>query len=101
AILLARLAQPFGKRARQLRRQRALADAGRISLGHTEHAADGTRWNTETSTDAADRRVRRGDERIGAVIDIKQGRLRTLEHHRLAAPDQIVEEQGAVAHPRT
>ena len=83
AVLLAALAQPIAQLAGQLGRQRPFADARRVGLGHAEHAVDRARRHAEAGADAADRGVRRGDERIGAVIDVEQRALRAFEQHRL------------------
>ena len=89
AVLLAAFAQAVGQRSLELGRQRPLPNPGGVRLCHSEHAAYRARRNAETRADAAHRRVRRGDERIRAVIDVEQRRLRTLEHHRLR-PSRII-----------
>ncbi len=48
---------------------------------------------------AARRRVRAGDEGVGAVVDVEQGALRTLEEHGLARLERLVEQQPGVGDP--
>jgi hypothetical protein len=70
-----------------------LADAGRVGLGDAEHIADfadGPR--PEPVAAWAGHRVRRGDEGIGAVIDVEQRALRALEQDALARLAGIVED---------
>ena len=45
-------------------------------------------------------RVRGGDERIGAVVEVEQRRLRALEEHVLAGGERLVDEQRGVADDR-
>ena len=45
-------------------------------------------------------RVRRGDERIRAVVEVEQRRLRALEQHVLAVVERAVDEQRDVADVR-
>ena len=55
AVLLAALAQALAHLVVQLGRQRPLADARRVGLGHAEHAVDRLRPDAEPGADAADR----------------------------------------------
>ena len=84
AVLVAAVAQPVAHLAGQLGRQRPLADARRVGLDDAQDAADRPRADAEPGADAADRRVRRGDVGIGAVIDVEQRALRAFEQDRLA-----------------
>ena len=45
---------------------------------------------------AAGGRVGRGDERIGAVVDVEQGGLRALEQHPVARVEGVAEQQPGV-----
>ena len=76
---LSALAQPVPEFSRQLGWQRSFADAGRVGLRHTQDAVDGPRRNAEAGADAADRGIRRGHVRIGAVIDVKQSCLSAFD----------------------
>ena len=100
AVLVAALAQAVAHLAGQLGRQRSFADARRVRLDHAEHASDRARRNAEAGADAADRRVRRGDVRIGAVIDVEQRALRAFEQDRLAVAHRLRQQQRDVAHHR-
>src|SRR5580698_6503016 len=51
-------------------------------------------------TGAARGRVRRGDERIGAVIDVEQRTLRALEEHGRALVERLAEDQAGVGDVR-
>ena len=56
--------------------------------------------NAGTDDGAARSRARRGDEGIGAVINIEHGALRTFEHHGFAAGDRLVQQQCRVGDER-
>ena len=99
AVLAAALAQQVALGAVQLRRQRSLADAGRVGLGDAEDRADGARADAEAGADAADRRARRRDEGVGAVIDVELRPLGALEQHALAPLERPREEHRRVADP--
>ena len=49
---------------------------------------------------AAGGRVGRGDERVGAVVDVEHGGLRALEEHDLAGVERLVEHEGGVGDHR-
>ena len=55
------------------------ADAGAIGLGDAQHIADGLGAEARAGGGGARNRVGRGDERVGAVIDIEQCALRAFE----------------------
>src|SRR5690606_35134653 len=62
-----------------LRRERPLAYTSRIGLGYAEHITDRARTHAGSDCSLSGNRIRRGHKGIGAVIDIEQGALRTLE----------------------
>ena len=64
--------------------ERSGTDTGRIGLGDTDDTVDVPRADASAGAGAAGDRIRRGHERIGAVIKIEEGGLRTLEQHVLA-----------------
>ena len=56
--------------------------------------------DAEAGAHAADRRVRRGDVRVGAVVDVEQRALRALEHDRLPRRPRLRQEHRDVGDPR-
>ncbi len=88
----------------QLGRERTFANAGRIGLGDAEDIAERARAHAGAGSGLAGDRVRRGDEGIGAVVDVEQRALRAFEQdaRALAAllveqnPDRIHEGQDAI-----
>ena len=86
-------AQAIGDGAGHLGGQGPLADPRRIGLGHAEHSADGPRRHAQTRAHAANRGIRGGDERIGPVVDVKQGRLPALEEDRSPLVERRAEHQ--------
>ena len=63
----------------ELGRERAAADARRVGLGDAEHVVQVARAQPRARRGRARDAVRRGDERIGAVVDVEQRALRALE----------------------
>jgi hypothetical protein len=68
------MASPFG----QFGGERALAHAGGVGLEDADDLADMARPKSGTDTGVAGNGVGRGDEGIGAMIDVKLGALGTL-----------------------
>src|SRR5204862_403739 len=66
------------------------ADARDVRLRHAEHVVDPRRPDTEAGRRAGRDRVRRGDEGIGAVIQVEQRRLRALAQHAFAGVERLV-----------
>src|SRR3546814_1340479 len=85
------LAEPGASGVVKLGRERPRSDAGRIGLGDAEHEADRARPQSRAARGGARNRVRRGDERIGAVIDIEQHALRAFEQDALARRPRIAQ----------
>ena len=91
----------------ELGRERAAADAGRVRLGDAEHVAQRARAQAGAGGGRARDRVRRGHERVGAVVDVEHRSLRALEENALAGtahpvqrlPDDIGEGQNPRAQP--
>ena len=70
-----------------LRGQRPAADAGRVGLHHADHAVDPAARHAGAARHAHARRVAAGHEREGAVVDVEERTLGTLEQHPLALLD--------------
>ena len=108
AELVAALAQPLADRVDELGRERAGADARRVGLGDAEHEADAVGADAGPGGRRRRHRVRRGDERVGAVVDVEHGALRALEQDAAAGalqlgqpqPDRLGERQQARARSR-
>ena len=83
AALAADLAQGLAELVEQLGRERAGADAGRVGLEDADHPVDLRRADAGARARAARGRVGRGDERIGAVVDVEQRALAALEQTTL------------------
>src|SRR5262245_56794359 len=77
----------------ELGRERPLAHPRRICLGDAENIVDGAGPEPRSGRGLSRNRVRRGDERIGAVIDVEQSPLRALEQDALALPPLGVEQR--------
>ena len=52
--------------------------------------------DAEAGADTADDRVRRRDERVGAVVDVEHHALRAFEHDALAGANVLVDPDHAV-----
>src|SRR5471032_467278 len=64
---------------RQFRRERAGADARRVSLGDAHDVVQHAWTHARTGGGIAGHAVRRGDEWIRAMVDVEQGALRAFE----------------------
>src|SRR6202030_4306433 len=69
--LAAALAELLADRVLELGRKRSAADASCVGLGDAEYVADRARSDTRPGRGLSCHRVRRRDERIGAVVDIQ------------------------------
>src|SRR4051812_18094889 len=80
----------------ELGRERARADARRVRLRDAPHLVD-VAW-TDAGADARRTRdrVRRGHERIRAVVDVEQRALRAFEHDDAAVVERAVRERRRV-----
>ena len=96
AELLAALAEALADRVGELGRERARADARGVGLGEAQHVADRARPHAGAGRRLRRHRVGRGDERIGAVVDVEQRALRALEQDALARAALAVEQRPHV-----
>ena len=78
----------------QFGRERPLADARRVGLGDAEHVVDGARAEAGAGRRLRRHGVGRGDERIGAVVDVEQRALRAFEQDALALAPLAVEQRA-------
>ena len=92
AELVPLLAEELANLVVLLRRERSLADAGRIGLGDAEYIADTARPHAGACRRLSGGRVRRGHKGIGAVVDVQQCALRALEQDARAALAVLVED---------
>src|SRR2546430_16285436 len=90
------LAHPLLAGSLDLRRERAFADARGVGLRDADDAIDTPRADADSGRGARCHRVRRGDERIGAVVEVEQRGLRALEQHLLAVAQGVVDIQRRV-----
>ena len=88
--LLPRLVEELG-------RERPAADPRRVGLGDAEDAVDRPGPDAEPGAGPAGRRARRGDEGIGAVVEVEQGALGAFEEDALAGLHPLVEQLRDVA----
>src|SRR5204862_1413289 len=79
AVLVPELAHPLVVRALDLGRERTLADACHVRLRDAEDAVDAAGADADAGGRVRSDGVRRRHEGIGAVVEVEQGRLRTLE----------------------
>ena len=80
----------------ELGRERPGADPGRVGLGDPPDLVDVGRPDAGADRRRAGDRVRGGDERIGAVVEVEQGRLGALEDDRLAGVERVPAEPRGV-----
>ena len=83
-VLAAALADRVAELVLDLGRERPGADAGHVRLRDAPDLVDVLRPDAGADARGARDRVRRGDERIRAVVDVEQRALRALEQDRLA-----------------
>ena len=77
------------------------ADAGHVGLRDADDRVDPRRADPDADVAAsAGDRARRGDERVGAVVEVEQRPLRALEQHLLALAQRAVDEQRGVGDVR-
>jgi hypothetical protein len=80
----------------QLGRERSRPDAGRVGLGDPDDPVDVARAETRARAGASGGRIRRGDVRVGAVVEVEEGRLRSFEQHVRAVGERAMEETDRV-----
>src|SRR5688572_1577064 len=81
-----------------LGRERAFPDPRGISLGDAEHIADGARPDAGPGRRLPGHGVGGGHERIGAVVDIEERALRSLEEDARSGPPALVEKRPYTVH---
>ena len=94
--LVAALDDPLAGLVLELGREGAGADPGRVGLGDAPDFGDVGRADAGADRRRAGDRVRRGDEGIGAVVEVEQGRLGALEDHRPVGVQGVPAELGGV-----
>ena len=104
AALLADRRQVMADRSRlvdrQLGRERPAADARGVGLGDAEDVVQLVGADARAGGRVAGDAVARGDERIGAVVDVEQGALRAFEQDVPAGLVELVERVADVADHR-
>ena len=68
-------------------------DAGRVGLADAEHEADAVRADAGAAGGGGRHRVRGGDERVGAVVDVEHRALGALEQDAAPGAPQLGEAQ--------
>ncbi len=81
-----------------LGRERPGADPGHVGLGDADHPLDVARPEPRARAGPAGHRVGRGHERIGAVVEVEEGRLGPLEQDLAALVHGVVDDADRVAH---
>ena len=84
----------------QLGRERTGTDSRDVRLRNADDAFDVARADTGAGARAAGHRVGRGDERVRAVVEIEEGRLRPFEEDVLAGLECVVHDRNGVADVR-
>ncbi len=98
AELLALGAERLADLVELLGRERPGADPRRVGLADAEHVADRVRAEARAGRRLRRHRVRRGDVRIGAVVDVEQRALRALEQDAPALAPLFVEQRPHRVH---
>ena len=80
----------------QLGREGAGSDAGRVGLEDADDPGDAGRPDAAAGACAASGGVARGDERVGAVVDVEQRALAALEEHDLVLVESLVQHERSV-----
>ena len=83
-----------------LGRERAFADTGRVGLGHAHHTVDPMRRHARPGARTPGRRVRRCHVRIGAVVDVEVGALRSFEQNGHAGLQSAVQVRHGIRQVR-
>ena len=84
AKLVSTLDQEIAHLVGQLGRKRTGPHPGAVRLGDPDHPIDVQRTDPRAGARTASDWVRRGHERIRAVIEVEEGRLSTLQQHVLS-----------------
>src|SRR5512145_117043 len=91
AEFLSALAQVLPDVVRELGRERPAADARRIRLCNADHIVQVVRADARAGRRGAGDAVRRGDERVRAVVDVEERALRAFEEQVLSGAVRMVE----------
>ena len=83
-----------------LRRERPFADAGDVRLRDADHAVDAAGADADAGRGGRGDRVGRRHERIRAVVEVEQRRLRAFEQHELAVAERVVDVERRVGDVR-
>ena len=97
AELAAALAQFLADLVVQFGRERPGPDARRVGLGDAPDLGDVARADTGADTGSTGDGVGRGDEGVGAVVDVQQRGLRALEDHELLVVERAVQQRSRVS----
>ena len=81
-------------------REWAFTHARRVRLRNTDNAVDAGRANTGASQRTAGGRVRRGHERVRAMVDVEHGGLTTFKKHRVATIERLIHFERRIADHR-
>ena len=84
----------------QLGRKRPRPDPGRVGLHDADDLVDLERADPAAGAGAAGDRVRRGHERVGAVVEVEQRALGALEQDVVAARERVLDEPRRVGEVR-
>ena len=90
------LAQPLAQLVVQFGGEGAGTHPGGVRLEDADDRGDPGGPDAGAGARTASGRVGRGDEGVGAVVDVEQGSLRALEEHGLATVECLVEQQAGV-----
>ena len=96
AKLAAGRAQKLAHLIEQLSGERASTHTGGVRLLNTDHTGNAGGANTRTHTGAPSSRVRRGNKRVGAVIDVKEGRLAALHKQGFTLIKRLIEQLSSI-----
>ncbi len=94
------LAELLADRVGELGGERSLAHPRGVGLGDAEHVIERAGPDARAGRRLRRHRVRRGDEGIGAVVDVEQRALRPFEQDALALPPLGVEQRPHRIHVR-
>ena len=96
AVLGPKLADARLVVALDLGREGPLPDASDVRLRHADHAVDTRRADPCAGRGGAGGRARRGDERVGAVVEVEERPLGALEEHAATVAEGAVDEERRI-----
>src|SRR5438105_2049472 len=71
--------------------QRPTTDASDVGFVDTDDAIDGAWWESRAAGSVGGHGCGRGDERIGAEVNVEEHSLRSLQQNRLAFKECVVQ----------